>query len=273
MKQLSSLHRKARVGVFVAVSAALLTVSCSDRPDYVLDKDDMASLLVDVHKGESMIDINHNQFSSDSMRKVMKQSVLDAHGVSQERWDSSLAYYGRNIEEYIELYDIVIEDLEKQLKSVNVTSGGENVQMAVVGDSADTWDQPRLRRFSPKQPLDIIKFNLRRDMNWDRGDVYTWNFKAVNGTVPISWTIVAEYSDGTSEYKSGTAPSSGWSNLVFHTDSARTTSVLRGVLRMLPGEGESVYLDSISLVRTRHEKAPSGSRFGVKSFDNGRKPH
>lgn len=269
MKRLSSLSKS---GIAVVVSLVLTATACSDRPDYVLDKDDMASLLIDVHKGESMIDINHNQFSDDSMRRVMKQSVLDAHAVTQEQWDSSLAYYGRNIEQYIELYDLVIADLEQQLKNVNVASGGESVQMAVVGDSADTWDQPRLRKFTSQQPLDVVKFNLRRDMNWDRGDVYTWNFKAVDGSVPIYWTMAVEYSDGTSEYRSGTASSSGWSNIVFHTDSARTASVVRGMLQLLPRAGESVYLDSISLVRTRHEKAPYGSRSDVKQFDNGKKP-
>ena len=85
----------------------------------VLGKKEMASLLTDVHKGESLIEINHNQFSSDSMRRVMKQSVLDAHGVTQQQWDSSLSYYGRNIEQYIELYDIVIAGLEQELKNVN----------------------------------------------------------------------------------------------------------------------------------------------------------
>lgn len=269
MKRLSSLSKS---GIAAITSVVLSATACSDQPDYVLDKEEMASLLIDVHKGESMIEINHNQFSSDSMRRVMKQSVLDAHAVSQEQWDSSLAYYGRNIEQYIELYDLVIADLEQQLKNVNVTSAGESVQMAVVGDSADTWDQPRLRRFTSRQPLDIVKFSLRRDMNWDRGDVYTWNFKAVDGSKPIYWTIAAEYSDGTSEYKSGTAPSSGWSNIVFHMDSARTASVVRGTLQLLPAVGERVYLDSISLVRTRHEKAPSGSRNDVKQFGNSKKP-
>lgn len=249
-----------------------LATSCSSRPDYVLDKKDMASLLVDVHKGESVIDINHSQFANDSMRRVMKQSVLDAHGVTQEQWDSSLAYYGRHIEDFVDLYDDVINNLEQQLKNANVSTQGTGVQMQVVGDSADTWDQPRLRHFSIRQPSDLMKFNLKRDMNWDRGDVYTWNFKAVNSSAPVFWTIATEYSDGTSEYKSGSTTGNGWSHIVFHTDSARTASNVRGVLRMLPAGNENAYLDSISLVRTRHEKAPANSRDGIKQFNNSRKP-
>ncbi len=251
--------------------AILLAGACSSRPDYVLNKKDMASLLVDVHKGESVIEINHSQFASDSMRRVMKQSVLDAHEVTQQQWDSSLAYYGRHIEDFVDLYDDVISNLEQQLKNANVNSQGTGVQMQVVGDSADTWDQPRLRHFYSRQPSDIMKFNLKRDMNWDRGDVYTWNFKAVNSSAPVMWTIAAEYTDGTSEYKSGTTTGNGWSHIAFHTDSARTTSTVRGVLHMVPPGGESAYIDSVSLVRTRHEKAPAGSRDGIRQFNNSHK--
>ena len=260
-----------RLAVICLLGMFLLSLSCSRKPDMVLGKKEMASLLTDVHKGESLIEINHNQFSSDSMRRVMKQSVLDAHGVTQQQWDSSLSYYGRNIEQYIELYDIVIAGLEQELKNANVVSQGSNIQMEVVGDSADTWDQPRLRHFSAKQPTDILKFYLRRDLNWDRGDVYTWNFKAINGSTPITWTIAAEYSDGTTEYKSGTTASSGWTNISFHTDSSRTTSSIRGVATLRPSADESVYIDSISLVRTRHEKAPAAARAGIMQFSNGKK--
>ena len=260
-----------RLTIFFLLGIFLLSLSCSRKSDLVLSKKEMASLLTDVHKGESLIEINHNQFSSDSMRRVMKQSVLDAHGVTQQQWDSSLSYYGRNIEQYIELYDIVIEGLEQELKNVNVVSQGSNIQMEVVGDSADTWDQPRLRHFSSRQPSDVLKFSLRRDVNWDRGDVYTWNFKAINGSTPIEWTIAAEYSDGTMEYKSGTTASSGWTNISFHTDSARTTSSIRGVATLRPSSDESVYIDSISLVRTRHEKAPATARTGTMPFSNGKK--
>ncbi|MCM1022264.1 MAG: DUF4296 domain-containing protein [Muribaculum sp.] len=262
-------HSRNTLTIFTCmILSILMFTACDSRPDYVLDKKDMASLVVDVHKGESLIDINHNQFSTDTTRRILKQSVLDAHGVTQEQWDSSLAYYGRNVEEYIEMYDMAIEELEKQLKNANVNVQGADMQIQVAGDSADIWDQPKLRHFSSIQPTDIMKFNIRRDMNWDRGDVYTWSFKGVNGKSPISWTIAAEYSDGTSEYKSGTATSEGWNAIVFHTDSARTTASLRGILQLHPGVNESVYLDSIALVRTRHEKAPAGSRIGVKEFYN-----
>ncbi|MDE6458729.1 MAG: DUF4296 domain-containing protein, partial [Muribaculum sp.] len=82
------------------IGAALLFLSCDRTPDYVISPDDMASLLVDIHKGEGVVDLNSSAYRGDSARKVLKQSRYMRHGVTAEQVDTSLEWYGHNIEKY-----------------------------------------------------------------------------------------------------------------------------------------------------------------------------
>ena len=177
----------------------------------------MTSLLVDIHKGESVIDLNRSAYSSDSMRKVVKQSIYAKHGVTAEQVDTSLVWYGHNVEKYIEIYDGVIEQLEKDIKNADVSSGGERLHLAVVGDSVDAWSEVPYRHFFNGEPVDNVKFSFSRDETW-----------------------------------------------------VKEAKFIYGNISMNPIPGESVYLDSISLVRSRFSPS-TYFRGNVKEYRNGKK--
>lgn len=253
------------------LALSMMTISCDKTPDYVIKSDDMVDLLVDIHKGESVIELNRSRYPGDSMRKVMKQSILLRHGVTQEQFDTSLVWYGHNIEKYIEVYDKVIEELEGEIKLADVSSDGTRVQMAVVGDSVDAWGDVRHRQFAYGEPSDIMKFNMRRDENWEKGDVYTWRFYVRKRTSPMTWTLAADYNDGSTDYTYGFVTSEGWNEVTFVTDTAKVTSSLYGTIMLEPAPFESTYVDSITLVRTRHKPAEY-YRSNIRTSYNGRKP-
>ena len=238
--------------LLVPASLILLGVAgaCDRTPDYVLKKQ-MVDLLTDIHKAEGVVDLNRTRYGSDSMRKVMKQSVLLRHGVTQEQFDTSMVWYGHNIERYIEVYDDVIARLESEVAEVDADQGGARVDMAVVGDSADAWPESRMHRYFYGQPDAMVRFNLRRDENWETGDIYTWRFYKSNMQSPLYYAIAAQYTDGTSDYMTGTTTGQGWSEIVMQIDTARTAQNVYGFATVSPAPGEVAYIDSIALVRTR----------------------
>lgn len=250
---------------------AFAGVSCDNTPDYVIKSDDMVDLLVDIHKGESIVELNRSKYSTDSMRKVMKQSIFERHGVTQEQFDTSLVWYGHNIEKYIEVYDKVIENLEGEIKLADVSSDGSRVQMAVVGDSVDAWGDVRYRQFAYGEPSDILKFHIRRDENWEKGDVYRWKFYVTKRISPMTWTLAADYNDGSTDYTYGSIASEGWNEITFVTDTAKTVANLYGTIMLQPQNLESAYVDSITLVRTRH-KPSEYFRSSIRTTYNGKQP-
>lgn len=204
------------------------------------------------------------------MRKVVKQSIYAKHGVTAEQVDTSLVWYGHNVEKYIEIYDGVIEQLEKDIKNADVSSGGERLHLAVVGDSVDAWSDVPYRHFFNGEPVDNVKFSFSHDENWEKGDVYTWRFYANNRLSTINWTMAVDYTDGTSDYMTSSVNQDGWNELKLVTDSAKTAKYIYGNISMNPIPGESVYLDSISLVRSRFSPS-TYFRGNIKEYRNGKK--
>lgn len=249
---------------------ACMISGCDDTPEYVIKQDDMVDLLVDLHKGEGVVDINHGAYRNDSVKRVLKQSIYARHGVTSEQVDTSLVWYGHHIEKYIEIYDKVIERLEAQLKDADVLAQGERVQLSIAGDSVNVWAEKEFYRFFDKSPSNFLKFSFKKDENWEKGDVYNWNMYLRNRRSPVTLIMVADYTDGTSDYAYRIFSQDGWVNMSFAVDTAKTARTVYGVASAVPQAGEVMYLDSISLVRTRFLDA-SYPRNGIKTFTNGKK--
>jgi len=230
--------------------AATIVAACSKTPGGVLEPEEMARLMADVYRGEAVIEFNHAVYNDDSMKKVVKQSVLMNHGVDQARFDSSLSWYGHNIGEYIKVCDRAIEILEAESKTIPDDPAGMN-QMVVVGDSAQVWPLSRHYHISTSTPSRFVTFNMSPDETWEPGDEYTLAFKLLNMRSPVKSFLAADYDDGRTEYNIQQQNDDGWSRVTLLLDSTRTAGSVYGFIEFNPANGENIYVDSISLVRTR----------------------
>ncbi|MDE7406956.1 MAG: DUF4296 domain-containing protein [Muribaculaceae bacterium] len=246
------------------VFALVLMAACSSVPDGVLGKEKMAQLLADIHTAESVVDMNRVDYRGDSMRMVVKQSVYARHGVDQSTVDTSFMWYGRHLDEYIAVYERVDEILHERMDAIDAELADVNI--SVIGDSADAWGDTRWRIIDARYPSHYMAFSLDADETWDRGDNYKWSMKLFNGRKPLRWAIVAEYDDGDSEMTTATADGDGWQNLTFNLDSTRTASRVYGWATVDVQGDDRVFVDSISLVRTRLDKSKywSGRRSVIK---------
>ena len=243
----------------------VLCVGCNSTPGYVIPQDEMVKLLVDIHIGESVVETNREEYEIDSVKKALKQSIYLKHNVTQEQVDTSFIWYGQNIEEYIEVYDEVISMLEDGIRNVNVPV--DNMQFVVVGDSADAWPGLRYRQLTAVAPNKYLSFSINRDDNWVNGDVYEWKLKLMNNQSTINWTIAVDYTDGSSEYKNILVSQDGWQDITLYCDSTKTPSRVYGVASADLKSHERIYIDSISLIRTRLNPQMYRRRFSQQSFD------
>lgn len=245
----------------------VLCVGCNSAPGHIIPPDEMARLLADIHIGESVVESNREEYDLDSMKKALKQSIYIKHNVTQEQVDTSFIWYGQNIEEYIEVYDKVISILENDIRNVKVPV--DNMQFVVSGDSADAWPGLRYRLLTPFTPDKYISFSINRDENWDDGDVYEWKFKLINNQSIVDWTIAVDYTDGSSEYKNMLISEDGWHDITLYSDSTKSLSRVYGVISADLNSYGRVYVDSISLVRTRLNPQMYRRRYSQHSFDYG----
>lgn len=257
-----------RCGLYILslIMGINLLTGCKSTPDEVLPHEKMAQLLADIHIGESIVDVERTKYYSDSLKKTVKQSILAKHGVTQAQLDTSFAWYGYNIEEYIVVYDRVIEILDEDITKIG-TGKDDNLNISLDGDSVDSWQKLRHYRFSTNSPSEFISFNLPKDRFWENGDYYTWRLKLINNASQIKWGLAADYSDGSSEFVNTSISNEGWNEIRLITDSTKTLNRVYGYIHATPDVNEIIYLDSLSLVRQRVNNTVYRQRFTQKSFD------
>lgn len=255
--------------ILLAALALLVTVACNRVPDHVIEQEEMAQLLADIHIGESVVELNRGDYESDSLKKRVKQSILLKHGVTQAQLDTSFVWYGNNIEEYMKVYERVIAILEEKIEKSGAASLAR-VQVSVEGDSVDVWSLARHHSITRNSPSQYITFTVNRDNNWEKGDFYTWNVKLLNNISPIEWGMAVDYFDGSTDYTYSMATTEGWNNLKLLSDSTKSMSRVYGYLRFEPKEGENIYVDSISLVRRRVDRKIYPQRFNMLPFNYGK---
>ena len=84
------------------VGGLLLGLSaCSKVPDGILSEKQMQHVLKDMLVAESMIGVDYEHYKTDTSKVALYESVFRKHGIDQMMYDSSLIWYGRNLDIYI----------------------------------------------------------------------------------------------------------------------------------------------------------------------------
>lgn len=239
-----------RTGCIVLTATALLTTvtGCRKTPEGVIPPDDMAALVADTYMLEGVVDQNITQYPADSSRLLLKRSLYAARGYDQAQVDTSLAWYGRNIEVYVEVCDKAIEilqDRQHDLASANTRA------ISVAGDSVNVWPGTSHLTVGRNLPSRYLTFDIPADSNWHKGDIYELRYKLVNSNRGLRARMLVDYADGQTDYNETAGQSQGTTKLKLRIDSTRTPQRLYGYIDLGEQRGESFHIDSLTLVRTR----------------------
>lgn len=240
-----------------AISIGLsVLMACQRVPDYVIKPDEMAELMADVRMADAVVAIQRNDYPDDAQRLALKNAVLERHGVSEEKFDTSLIWYGKNISIYQDITKSSIEILERRLKEASLLAAGD-AAMSVSGDSVDIWDASRFYVFNHRSPTQFIAFDFENDPNWEQGDVYTLRSRLINSIKSADWNLTAVYDDGAIETITSNISLDNPSRqeLTLVTDSTRVTAHISGWIRLDPLNGHPAIIDSIGLMRRRTSPA------------------
>jgi len=234
----------------VLLGLVFFVTGCKKAPEYVLDHEEMAQLMADIHMGEAVIDFNYSSFPNDSTRKLLKQSIYQAHGVTAEQVDTSFVWYGNNIEEYIKVYDRTIEILHRrQGDYLSATSA----QIAIAGDSVAVWRGPERIMVADNMPSRVVTFSVSPDSTWKSGDIYTLQYKPINSQSEVDARLLVDYAGGITRYIDKPNASRFPYRMQIQVDSTETPLRVYGYLAFNPEKNIVYEIDSISLTRQRKE--------------------
>lgn len=213
----------------------ILACGCNRKPKEVLPEDEMVDLLTDLQLAEGYLNSSgHNN----AERDVLIASVLKKHGVSQAQLDSTIAYYGRNIDEYYLLYNKVENKIRK--KSINASTDEGNSQ------ADDIWPYNRFAALFPNQTTNGITFSFPAD-NLESGNALEWKFRLPNSE-QIDATFGIEYTNGLVSVINRNSSNSRSVSLEIQTDTALVAKRIFGSMTSYESN-HPLWVDSIQLVK------------------------
>lgn len=257
--------------ILLIAVALIVLAACSRTPGYVIPEERMASLMADIYLGDAVVENDAKAFAGDSLRKVLLQSIYAKHGVTREQVDTSLYWYGHNIQKYMEMSRRTEDMLQARIDEAERAGGRAEKaprRTSLDGDSVNIWTGLVSRRNSRELVSDFISFNISTDKNWERGDRYTLSVKGLNTHRMVTLNMAVDYNDGTTEYRWFTGSAEGMNRLLLVLDSAKVASTLYGTIHYAPAQDEVSYLDSITLVRTRGRNDNVRAREGQMTVRN-----
>lgn len=231
------------VGPFT-VGLLMLSVPCVScrRDKEVIPEKELVRLLADLEVAQvwSRRPMGDHAFSSDSVGLA----VLKSHGITPARLDSTMGWYGRNVDDYQELYAKVEKELDKRLAHLGQAKAIENSD-----GSRDLWQSPRFVRLDDNSLLPGVAFSIDNP-EIEPGEVVEWRMRQVAG-VNLEVVLGGEYSGGDNVYTSSSIYSRNTTGVKFYTDSTRRIKRLYGTMRTMDGAGKDVALiDSLALIVT-----------------------
>ena len=216
----------------MALLATTLLAACSKVPDGILSEKKMQGVLMDMLLAEAMVNVDYNTYKSDTMKLALYESVFRKHDITQAVYDSSLVWYGRNLDIYMEVYNRVLADLNKRINNL----GDVQADAAPVSnrDSVDIWP----RRSGSSFVLGVRVWGLNNKMAYkpevrlsaDQGDT----------TLTVNSKITKD----------------GYHETILKTIPTKKVKRVFGYIRMdnMDTTYYKVYIDSLSLMKYNYGK-------------------
>lgn len=258
----------------ILVLCLLLFNGCKKEDPNIIPKEKMIELLVDIHKSEAVVTLNHSKFSTEGKKRSLREAVLMHHNVSQEQFDRTLEYYSYNIEEYMEIYECVIDRLKQENEYIKMMIARENTQtLTADGDTIDIWKQDRSHIFNPYTGDNILSFNITKDDNFRNKDHFTLRFHAVNTPRynPAKAYFAIRHNQQNIHYNYMTIERDGWHTLHLQSDLTTTMNEIYGYIAMpLQPYRHIMYIDSIELIRIHDNPEITPAEYNVIETQLGR---
>ncbi|MDD7603313.1 MAG: DUF4296 domain-containing protein [Candidatus Limisoma sp.] len=241
------------LSTFIATALLLLTAACSKTPDGVIGQSDMADLLADMQVADAIVEINRDSYEADSSRLNLRRSVLKRHGITEDEFDSSLVWYGHNLDVYKEVYDKVVTKLEDRQQDIIEEARRAGEKMTASGDSIDIWQAATCYFFDRRRCGNSaqINFSIDADINTKPGDKYEWRMTMKNASNGGYAMLAVDYDDGSWDYTRRSLRPDEAMRLKLQTDSTLTVKRVYGYVAYTIGSEDAIFADSLSLYRSR----------------------
>lgn len=250
------MHKSFHIIILCMILASVVAACGKRMPKEVIDSKKMEDLLIDIHKSEAFMESDYPYYAKDNRKDSIRNAILAKHGVTRAEFDTSLVWYGMNIEKYIEIYKKVIERLQEEDNKTLALMQGEKTRTNVPtrsGDTVDIWNNDRYAILDCNIGSNITTFSISSDDNFRDGDKFIFKFRItpLNGKMPlypIKVTMAAKDINDSVMFVEKEIRKTGLDSVTLNTSGA-LRKVMGSIFVTPEPEWTIINADSISLTR------------------------
>ena len=243
-----------RILVIGLVVLATILFACNRVPSDIIDTKTMELLLIDIHKAEAYMENNRYIANNKKAQDSVKNSVFTKHGVTSEEFETSVEWYGANLEMYIDIYDKIIEKLQEEDNTLLALMNNQEdmfIGMTRSGDTVNIWNRNPHYLFEGKLNNNLLTFTVPYDDNFKEEDFFKLKFKISSyneSQYPAQVILAIKASRDSTYFTKKEIAINGWDSVEI-----QSTGVIRRVMGSfyVPAvpEWKVTQIDSISLER------------------------
>lgn len=235
-----------------ALLAIIIFAACSKVPKHILSEKDMQAVMVDMMMAESMAGNNYQSFRGDTVKLALYESVFNKHRIDRALYDSSLVWYGENLDIYMKVYDRALTDINRMIADLG------DVQADAIptsnSDSINIWPRRSSLVLQPGVPFNGVVFDIKPTSNYSSGSSFVlglrvWGLnKDMRFTPEIRLNAVQADTIITANTK---ITEDGYYQTIIRTPATQRTQRVYGYIRMDNKENSyhKIYIDSLSLMK------------------------
>jgi hypothetical protein len=245
---------------FVIILAMTTFMSCSKTPKGVLPEKKMKEVLIDMQLAENMINSNYSAYPDSAHKGALYQAVFRKHGITQAIYDSSLVWYGMNLNMLISIYDLALNDINKQIRDLGDIQA--NASPTSNQDSFNIWPRRDYLVFQPDALFNGTVFDVKPEREYLSGSIFVLGMRVWGISPYMTHTpdirIAAELPD-TTLVMNKKITHDGYQEIILNTPATRRTRRVYGYIRMDNAENQyyKIYIDSLRLMKYNYGSIPS----------------
>ena len=161
-----------RLCIYGIITLICMAASCSRVPSHIISERKMRGVLYDMLIGEAIIELKIDSFPTDNDRQAVFNAIFAKHHLTKAEYDSSLIWYGKHLDIYMDVYKLVLKDVNNKYVAL-----GEMKPVALSGDissqdSVDIWVFKRYDVFKSDVAFNTLTFDIVPAEPYSAGSSY-----------------------------------------------------------------------------------------------------
>ena len=148
-----------RLLILGVILLSCVIVSCSRVPKHIISEKNMRTVLYDMHIAEALVETKNDIYRTIDDRQGVYDAVFKKHNITQSEYDSSLVWYGKNVDLYMDVYNLVLNDIKANVAALGDIKASSLPVDVSSKDSIDIWADNRNYTFDSKNVFNTLLFN------------------------------------------------------------------------------------------------------------------